>query len=73
MTPSYRTEQALLDAYWRPPGRSAVRIMGEDMGGSARLAGSVPEIPKRSIGGISCLYLVSFVSSQYKSCASLMS
>ena len=43
MTPNYRTEQALLDTNWRPPGRSAVQVMGGEMGGSARLAGSVPE------------------------------
>ena len=41
MTPSYRTGQALLGVDWLPPGRSADRVTGGDMGGSARLAGSV--------------------------------
>ena len=62
MTPSYRTGQALLGVDWLPPGRSADRVTGGDMGGSARLAGSVLGIWRRSITGISWKYLGKVVS-----------
>ena len=62
MSPYYRTEQALLEAKLLPPGRSAVWVMGDGMGDSARLADSVPEILRRSIGEISCISLATSAS-----------